>query len=132
MQFRRIGRLPVRGGQQALVPRVQEGLTVSRTTTESPPAPMVTPALDSAVKLERRGRWWLIGSFLLCPCHLPFSLAVLATLLAGTSVGVVLRDHTWLAAGLISAVWAAGTGYGLMLVRRAERNNGACPIPSAS
>ena len=91
---------------------------------------VTTTGPDAAIQLERRGRWWLIGSFLLCPCHLPLSLAVLATLLAGTSFGVLLRDHTWLAAGVISAVWAAGTGYGLLLVRRAERTNGACPLPA--
>lgn len=98
--------------------------------TDMTRSPAATSGPDTSIRLERRGRWWLIASFLLCPCHLPLSLAVLATLLAGTSFGVVLRDNTWLAAGMISALWAAGTGYGLMLVRRAERANGACPLPN--
>ena len=103
---------------------------MSRGSTAETQRPITTTSPEGAIQLERRGRWWLIGSFLLCPCHLPLSLAVLATLLAGTSFGVMLRDHTWLAAGVISAVWAAGTGYGLLLVRRAERTNGACPLPA--
>lgn len=102
-----------------------------RGSTTADKALITASSPEAAIQLERRGRWWLIGSFLLCPCHLPLSLAVLATLLTGTSFGVMLRDHTWLAAGIISAVWAAGTGYGLLLVRRAERNNGACPLPSS-
>lgn len=98
----------------------------------TPASAVATSSPETAIQLERRGRWWLVWSFLLCPCHLPLSLAVLATLLAGTSFGVVLRDHPWLAAGVISTVWAVGTGYGLVLVRRAEQANGSCPIPGSS
>lgn len=79
--------------------------------------------------LERRGRAWLLWSFLLCPCHLPLTLAVLGTVLAGTSLGVVVRDHAWAAGTIISAAWIAGTGYGLRLIRRAERTGGACAVP---
>lgn len=79
--------------------------------------------------LERRGRKWLIWSFLLCPCHLPLSLAVLGAVLAGTSVGTLLSDHVWLAGSIISLTWLVGTGYGLRLIRQAERANGTCPIP---
>lgn len=82
---------------------------------------------DRARALERRGRAWLLWSFLLCPCHLPLTLAVLTAVLAGTSFGVVLRDHAWVAGTVITAAWLAGTGYGLRLIRRAERAGGACP-----
>lgn len=78
--------------------------------------------------LERRGRAWLLWSFLLCPCHLPLSLAALTAVLAGTSIGVMLRDHVWVAGALISVAWAAGAGYGFRLIRQAERAGGACPI----
>lgn len=81
----------------------------------------VTPAL------ERRGRAWLLWSFLLCPCHLPLTLAALTAVLAGTSLGVTLRDHVWVAGAIVTAAWVAGTGYGLRLIRRAEKENGACP-----
>ena len=80
--------------------------------------------------LERRGRAWLLWSFLLCPCHLPLTLAVLTTVLAGTSLGVVLRDHAWVAGTVITVAWLAGTGYGLRLIRRAEQARGACPLPA--
>jgi hypothetical protein len=72
---------------------------------------------------------WLVWSFLLCPCHLPLSLGVLTAVLAGTSFGAVLRDHTWAAGAVITATWLAGTGYGFHLIRRAQRAGGACPVP---
>ena len=83
---------------------------------------------DAPRELERRGRWWLIVSFLACPCHLPVSLAALGALLGGTAVGVALRDHVLLAGIVISAAWLAGTGRGLWLIRQAERTGGACSI----
>lgn len=81
--------------------------------------------------LERRGRAWLLWSFLLCPCHLPLSLSILTAVLAGTSVGVMVRDHVWLAGALITTLWVMGTGYGFRLIRQAERANGSCPIRTA-
>ena len=96
-----------------------------------PVATHVAKPVLEARDLERRGRWWLIGSFLLCPCHLPLTLAVLTTVLAGTSMGVALRHHIWVAGTAITAVWVLGTGYGLRLVRRAERAGGACEVRGA-
>ncbi len=108
------GRCNTRGGR--LVP-------VPATVTPAPAPP-------SAPNLERRGRRWLLWSFLLCPCHLPLTLAVLGTVLAGTSMGALLRDHAWVAGTIISLTWTAGTGYGFHLIRRAQRSAGACPLPS--
>ena len=96
------------------------------------PAKMEPLEIPEAINLEKRGRWWLVLSFLACPCHLPITLAVLGTVLAGTSFGVVVRDHAWLAGAVVTAVWALGTGYGLRLVSRAEKANGACPVPTPS
>ena len=87
---------------------------------------LVAPAAD-AVALERHGRRWLLWSFLLCPCHLPLSLGVLATVLAGTSAGALVRDHAWLAGTVLTLTWVLGTGYGFHLIRRAQRSGGACP-----
>ena len=78
------------------------------------------------MQLEKRGRAWLLWSFLLCPCHLPWTLAILATVFAGSSVGVIVREHVWLAGTLVTAAWVLGTGYGFRLIRRAERAGGAC------
>jgi hypothetical protein len=91
---------------------------------------VTSPVAEATVvgrSLERRGRAWLLWSFLLCPCHLPLSLAALTTVLAGTSLGVVLRDHVWAAGALITMAWIAGTGYGFRLIRDAGRAGGACP-----
>lgn len=70
--------------------------------------------------LERRARWWLVVSFLACPCHLPLTLGALGAVLGGTAA-VVLRDHQMIAGLVVAALWIAGTGRGLLLVRRVER-----------
>lgn len=81
-------------------------------------------------RLERRGRRWLIVSFLACPCHLPLTLAALGAVLGGTALGAVLREHT-LAAGLVvAAAWVAGTVRGFQLIHRAKRDGLACQVPS--
>ncbi|MGK2950198.1 MAG: hypothetical protein ACSLFP_16625 [Acidimicrobiales bacterium] len=88
-------------------------------------------ALTDPVTTERRGRRWLVLSFLACPCHLPLTLGALAAVLGGTALGAVLRDNVWLAGGIIAAAWAAGTARGLWLIRQAERDGLACRLPAA-
>jgi hypothetical protein len=90
-----------------------------------PTAPDGLIQLDPA-HLERRGRRWLVWSFLACPCHLPLTLAVLGGVLGGTALGAALREHTLLAGLVIGSAWLAGTARGLLLVRRAERGQLAC------
>lgn len=85
------------------------------------------PDESTTVVEERRGRRWLVGSFLLCPCHLPISLAILASVAGGTMVGSLLRDHVLIAGLAISLGWAAGTANGFRLLRHAQR--GTCPVP---
>lgn len=80
--------------------------------------------------LERSGRRWIFGSFAFCPCHLPLTLGVLATVLGGTAIGAVLRDHAVAAGVMITAAWVAGTWRGFRLVRLAQR--GACPVPTVT
>jgi mercuric ion transport protein len=87
-----------------------------------------TASLDPA-RMERRGRRWLIISFLACPCHLPLTLGLAAGVLGGTALGAALRDHTLLAGTLIATTWLAGTARGFVLVRRAERGQLACTLP---
>lgn len=88
---------------------------------------LVAPTVDP-IRLEQRGRSWLLWSFLLCPCHLPWTLAILATVFASTSIGVLVRDHAWVAGTVITAAWVVGTGYGLRLIRQAEKAGGACAV----
>jgi hypothetical protein len=79
--------------------------------------------------LERRGRWWLAVSFLFCPCHLPLTLGLLVSVTGGTALGGLLRDHGWVAAGVIVTTWLAGTARGLLWIRRAERGELTCRVP---
>lgn len=102
--------------------------TLIRPETPSASSETTGPLRPIATDLERRGRWWLLASFLACPCHLPITLAVLGTVLGGTAAGVALRQHTVIAGLVIAAVWLAGTARGLLLVRRAEREGFACRI----
>jgi mercuric ion transport protein len=106
-------------------------LHVGRTARPSvaPAEPRTAPV--DAKALERRGRAWLIWSFLACPCHLPLTLGFLGVVLGGTALGAVLRDNAWLAGGVITAVWAAGTARGLWLVRKGERGELACAVPNS-
>ena len=66
---------------------------------------------------EGRGLLWLIGGFLLCPCHLPLTLWLLGTLLAGTAAGALLREHVMGAGVLITTAWLLATWRGLKLMR---------------
>jgi hypothetical protein len=91
------------------------------TAPESELSPL-TPA-----DTERRGRWWICGSFVLCPCHLPLTFAVLGLVLGGTALGAALRDHALLAGAVVTVLWLAGTIRGFQLVRMAKR--GTCPVP---
>jgi len=74
---------------------------------------------------ERRGLAWVIGSFVLCPCHLPLTLALLSTVAGGTAFGALLHEHIVLAGSVIVAVWAFGFWRGLRLLRQPA----ACAIP---
>ena len=71
--------------------------------------------------LENRGLAWVIGSFLFCPCHLPLTLGLAATLLAGTSAGALLRGHPYVAGAIITVTWVAGTWRGFHHLRAARR-----------
>ena len=67
---------------------------------------------------ERRGVCWIVGSFVLCPCHLPITLSALGALLAGTAVGTIFRSHLFLAGAVISIAWLAGTLHGFRLMAK--------------
>lgn len=75
----------------------------------------LTPA-----QADRRGVLWIAGAFILCPCHLPITLAVLGAMLSGTALGAVLSGHVFAAGAVISIAWLAGTLHGFNLMRRAR------------
>lgn len=71
-------------------------------------------------------------SFLACPCHLPLTLGILATLLGGSTLAVMLRDNALVAGLLVTAIWVAGTARGFLLVRRGQQTGFACTIRPTS
>ena len=84
--------------------------------------------LPAARRLENRGMAWMIGAFVFCPCHLPITLSVLAFIAGGTAAGAWLREYPYVAATVVTLLWAAGTWRGLALVRRARASLPRRPV----
>ncbi len=76
---------------------------------------------------ENRGLAWVIGAFLICPCHLPLTLVLAATLLSGTAAAALLHDHPYLAGAAITLAWLAATWRGLRQIQSAQRMDRAAP-----
>lgn len=68
---------------------------------------------------DTRGLAWVIGAFVICPCHLPLTLWAAATLLSGTAAGALLHTHPYAAGGVLSAAWGAATLRGMLYFRSA-------------
>ena len=75
----------------------------------------------SPEQAERRGLAWVLGAFVICPCHLPLTLWAIAALLSGTAAGALMRAHVYAAGAVISAVWLAATWRGVRYFRAAAR-----------
>src|SRR5947207_1015021 len=73
----------------------------------------------AAPSTETRGLAWVIGAFVICPCHLPLTLTLAAALLGGTAAGAALRGHPFVAGTMITLAWVAATWHGFRLMRRA-------------
>ena len=69
---------------------------------------------------QKRGVLWIIGAFLICPCHLTLTLWLAATLLGGTALGAALRGHPIIAGAVITLAWLAATWRGFHLLRRSR------------
>jgi cytochrome c biogenesis protein CcdA len=77
-------------------------------------------APSTAAQTETRGLAWVLGAFVICPCHLPFTLAVFATLLSGTAIGALIAGHPYAAGTAITAAWVAATWRGIVHLRSAR------------
>jgi hypothetical protein len=75
----------------------------------------------SSEQAERRGIAWLIGAFVLCPCHLPLTLGLATMVFAGTAIGAALHRHPIVAGTVVTLAWLAGTWRGIHLLRSAHR-----------
>ncbi len=85
----------------------------------------------SPEQANRRGVAWVVGAFVLCPCHLPITLAVVGALLSGTAIGAIYRGHLFLAGVLVSLTWLVGTLHGFNLMRRARIDSYTAPQPES-
>jgi MerE protein len=111
-----------RSGDNELDDRVVPGLSCRDGRCGGVIDPPPANAIDATAELSgnqssARGLLWIAGGFLFCPCHLPLTLWVLATLFAGTAVGALLHTHVVAAAVLITAIWIAATWRGVRLLK---------------
>jgi hypothetical protein len=60
------------------------------------------------------------GAFLICPCHLPLTLALATTLLAGTAAGAIVGGHPFVAGTVVTLAWGVATWHGFRLLRSDE------------
>ena len=85
-------------------------------------------------RLERTGRRWLLWSFVFCPCHLPLTMAVLATVFGGTAFGALVERNTLGVGMVVGTLYAIGVGIGFRYIKQATagRNcaDGSCELPA--
>lgn len=72
---------------------------------------------DAITRRQDRGLLWLVGAFVICPCHLPLTLGLVATLFAGTALGVLVSSHPYVIGALLTVVWLIATLYAFRLLR---------------
>ena len=88
----------------------------------------------TADQSTRRGRLWLAFSFIACPCHLPITMAVLATLFGGSAFGSMVSRNTIGVGIAFGIVYLIGVGIGFKHLRAATKDidcsTGSCEIPA--
>lgn len=79
------------------------------------------PTDPVARSAEKRGRRWLVVSYLFCPCHIPVTLALVGALLGGTAFGAALTGNAVRVGVALTAVYAVVLWRGFREIRRAKR-----------
>lgn len=69
---------------------------------------------------ENRGRLWLVLSYVLCPCHLPVTMALLVTLAGGTAVGAAMTESMWRLGAVMAGLYGLALWRGFHHLRRAK------------
>ena len=97
------------------------------------------PADPAARDLEKRGRRWLIVSYVLCPCHLPITLGLLAIAFGGTTLGTLALGHAGWVAAALTGLYALVLWQGFRRIRAAKAlaargveidcSSGTCRVP---
>jgi hypothetical protein len=80
----------------------------------------VCPAPSAGRRTENRGLAWVLGAFVICPCHLPVTLAIFATLLSGTTIGALITGHPHVAGAAITLTWMVATWRGIRHLQSAR------------
>ncbi|MDE0805559.1 MAG: hypothetical protein OSA99_19840 [Acidimicrobiales bacterium] len=70
---------------------------------------------------ERRGRRWLVLSYLLCPCHIPITLALIGAVLGGSALGAVLTGNAVRVAVVLTSLYGVVLWRGFRQIRIAKR-----------
>lgn len=81
------------------------------------------PGDTASRRSENRGRAWLLISFLLCPCHLPVTLGVIAAVAGGTAIGAALTASLWRLGVVVGILYALALWRGFHHLRRAQRSS---------
>jgi mercuric ion transport protein len=74
----------------------------------------------AARRAENRGRLWLVVSYLLCPCHLPVTLGLVAAAAGGTAIGAALTANAWRFGAVLAVLYGLALWRGFHHLRRAE------------
>ena len=72
-------------------------------------------------QLENPGIAWIVGAFLICPCHLPLTLWLVGALLAGTPFAPFVFGYSVLLGVLVTSAWLGATAYGFYQLRAGRR-----------
>jgi hypothetical protein len=85
-----------------------------------------------ARRSENRGRAWLVLSYVLCPCHLPVTMGLIAAVAGGSAVGAALTANAWRLGAVLAVLYAAAVWRGFRNLRQAQRacDTGECRRPS--
>lgn len=79
------------------------------------------PADPTARSHEKRGRKWLVISYLFCPCHIPITLALIGAAFGGTAIGAALTGNALRVGIVLTAIYALVLWQGFRQIRRAKQ-----------
>lgn len=92
----------------------------------------------TARRQENRGRLWLVVAYLLCPCHLPVSMALLAAVFGTGTWASAIVGNPWRVGVTLGVLYALALWRGFRWLRAAKRglapgealdcSDGACRV----
>lgn len=79
------------------------------------------PANPIARRHEKRGRRWLVVSYVFCPCHIPLILALVGAAFGGSTIGAALSGNALGVGIALTAIYAVVLWRGFRQIRRAKQ-----------